>query len=239
MGSDLLRAYIVPLLNWSDPKLSIVILHVCALLCILTALIFPFIPWTVVLLVAGEGALFASHPWTLSLLIQLHRWAEHSGAVNHLGRVFEKLSADDALSDQVLDAQKIVWVVCMEHERFRAGTWSHDHLDETDPQAWVTSESSGAKGKPISGPRSVPFPLPRFPRSPSSLTPSLRPNSDVTAPEGFRWVEREEWTIDHTGGLSNKAVDKEGWMTVGPESRGPSLRERRWRRRAYKPALAP
>lgn len=228
MGSDLLRAHVVPLLNWTDPKTSTVILHLSFLAAGATVLVYQYVPWNLVLLVGGVGGIFAAHPWFLSLLGHLERSPEHRATVETVKRTLERIMANDALPDDVLDAPHLVTIRCVEHERFREGTWSHDHLDVADPPAWSKLEGHGAQGKRISGPK---YAKPLF--SFSTSRGSFQAHRDVEPPAGFEWIEGEGWLIDFAHKWGREGIDPEGWTVVGPPSLGPSLRQRRWLRRAF------
>ncbi|EGG00369.1 uncharacterized protein MELLADRAFT_111926 [Melampsora larici-populina 98AG31] len=204
LASDLVKSQIVPYLNWSNPHYSLSLLHLSLITSILFFFMGPYIPWRWVLLGIGESMFFAQHPTLQRFMIYLTPLLPTRRSMT----VVERVIANDALPDHVIDSPAIRVVVCCEHQRY-GGTgpgWSDSFLEQnTDPRAWMVE-------------------LPDHVLQPTAGLWAVQP------PDGFQWIPTEGWHIDHTS--SN--LDQHGWNLVnGTASLGPSLRRRRWLRRAY------
>ncbi|KAH9824291.1 Peroxin/Dysferlin domain-containing protein [Melampsora americana] len=208
IGSDLVKAQIVPYLDWSNPHYSLALLHLSLISSVIFFLIGPFIPWRWVLLIVGESVFFAQHPTLQRLMNYLTPLLPTQKSITLLERVI----SNDALPDHVIDSPAIRLVVCREHQRY-GGTgpgWSDTFLDQSsDPRPWMVE-------------------LPDHVLQPTAGLWAVQP------PDGFQWIPTEGWHIDHT----SSDLDSEGWHFVnGVASLGPSLRRRRWLRRAYQHSI--
>ncbi|KAA1088697.1 hypothetical protein PGTUg99_020816 [Puccinia graminis f. sp. tritici] len=70
-GIDFVKQHVLVYLDWSDPKCTLNILHAAVISSIGLALIGPFIPWRLVLLISGEAMFILNHPWIQVWLAQL------------------------------------------------------------------------------------------------------------------------------------------------------------------------
>lgn len=204
LASDAVKSQIVPYLNWSNPHYSLALLHISFLSSILFFFIGPYIPWRWVLLFIGESIFFAQHPTLQNLIVFLTPLLPTRKSMT----VIERVIANDALPDHVIDSPAIRVVVCREHQRYGGSGpgWSDSFLEQSsDPRPWMVE-------------------LPDHVLQPTAGLWAVQP------PDGFQWIPTEGWHIDHTS--SN--LDPQGWHFVnGAASLGPSLRRRRWLRRAY------
>lgn len=230
-GSDLIKSNVVSYLDWSHPHLSIALLHFCTLSSIIILFIVPFLPWRLLLLIAGESVLVAQHPLVQTFSTHL---AKHLPTRRLLARL-ERIIANDALPDHVLDAPAITTVACREHQRYGgAGSgWSDTYLEDSDPSAW-TQEQPHHVLQPAAGLWYVFclffLPSSRWEGYPSTHRFCWGGARAVQPPTGFKWIPSERWYIDHT-----TSSDDEGWCFINTAAFGPSLRRRRWLRRAFQP----
>ncbi|CAH7683593.1 Peroxin/Dysferlin domain-containing protein, partial [Phakopsora pachyrhizi] len=208
-GSDFLKENLVPYLDWSKPQISIFILHLTFVSSIAIALVAPLVPWRYLFLIGGEAILLANHPRLQKSIGRLRALSKEMAIDRKVLSIVQRIIANDALSDQVIDSTSILQVYCLEHERYGEGGWSQSHLSSGDPAPWARQLDHHEH-----------IPVPGL----DSLTP----------PAGFQWVPGEGWEICYipeVGTLTN--VESAGWVSVSPEVLGPSVRRRRWVRRAF------
>ena len=149
--SDLTDAgrQLVPYLDWSSPRISLVILQLLTLALVALFIAGPFIPWRFVFLAAGLAGLTASHPLSISIL---------SHSQPHLQKRFLEFAAraegamvDDTLTDDHLDlsAEQLRLIEVLERETKVDGQWIS--LEMTDGKTSIDVTEPGQQIKPPEG----------------------------------------------------------------------------------------
>ncbi|GAA99419.1 hypothetical protein E5Q_06116 [Mixia osmundae IAM 14324] len=214
----------VPYLDWSNERLTMVILQVAILSGIGMASIMYYVPWKYVALVGGIAALALSHPLSISLLGRSAPLMQTRS--KHILAKLQQIMEDDALNDEHLEALDIRDIELFENERLdETGQWSPHALTLRDPKPWATQASIAAG------------------LSHDTQAATAPSDAELSPPKGYRWVEGEQWRIDK---YSNWAIasdlDDDGWHystdfrpteNASDAIKAHSTRQRRWIRRAF------
>lgn len=152
-GYDLL-APTVPYLNWSSYSRSLHILQLSLLTTVLMFFIAPYVPYRLVLLIAGEGAFILTHPWTKPAIEGLMKRIDSSREGRKLMRIakegghqLREWIEQDRLDDYVVE-RGYRNVEMFENERYlpakRAasssgvvGGWSGHNLRMGERRPWT------------------------------------------------------------------------------------------------------
>ncbi|KAN0065597.1 hypothetical protein ACQY0O_000720 [Thecaphora frezii] len=215
-------APLVPYLNWSSYTRSLHVLQLSLLVTTLLFFIAPYIPYRLLLFVAGEAAFILNHPWTLPALQgvskRIHTSREGRRLVKfakQAGHRMREWIEEDRLDDHVWEKG---WrnVEMFENERLNitsrsasgvTGTWSAHHLTLGERRPWT----QGADG----------WSDDVFHVDAGS---SIDISSQVHHPlePGYTFLPSEEWRIDWGGSWSPLGVDDQGYLYTDEAWQKPS-----------------
>lgn len=199
-------APLVKYLNWSDMPRTLRLLQASVAAMVLLYFVGPYIPLRLTLLVVGEGALLANHPWVKPALAGIHKHLGTGPAAQK--RVLRKRRLMQRVMD-LLDEDRLpesVWergwrdVELFENQRFRSGMggrgaserfWTSEALLSTERRPWT--------------------------RGSDGFTPAneedLGVNKHSILPEeGYEWIDDDDWRIDWGGAWSSVGVDANGFL---------------------------
>ncbi|EPQ27380.1 uncharacterized protein PFL1_04919 [Pseudozyma flocculosa PF-1] len=217
-------APLVPYLNWSSYTRS---LHVFQLSILVTALLFfvaPYIPYRLVLFLAGEGAFILNHPWTLPALQGVGKRINSSREGRRMvkllkegGHRLREWVEQDRLDDDVWEKG---WrnVEMFENERFQptnrassssglVGGWSAHNLNVGERRPWT----KGADGWSSDDLDVIP-----------GASIDISRQVSMTLEAGWAWIPSEDWRIDWGGSWSSVGVDDEGYVYTDSSWQKPS-----------------
>jgi hypothetical protein len=120
--SDMGRS-LAPYLTWHDERISLLILQLAFISGALLIVAAPYIPWRLVLLVAGETLLFLGHPWARPLMLEASPFIQRSAKSITIQAT--QLLEDDALTDAEL-ASDFLLIERLEVETQDGATWVPD-----------------------------------------------------------------------------------------------------------------
>ncbi|WFD34409.1 hypothetical protein MCUN1_001250 [Malassezia cuniculi] len=204
---------LVPYLNWSSEERSLRILQASLVAAVAMYFIGPLIPVRLVLLLAGEGALVAHHPWVKPMVAALKK--QMASSPNAARRELRKRRLNQLVAD-LIDQDKLpdwAWaagwkdVELFENQRYvpsfgRADRrWDAANLRSNERGAW--SQRSDGWAPVEAGHVSV-----------NDVPYALEP--------GWMWIDGDDWRIDWGA----------RWSTVGGDSDGFVYTDDAWQRPA-------
>lgn len=225
---------LVPFVNWSNSRVSSVLLQISAastlLIGILVYFALPYLDMRYVFMLLGEAALVATHPFSQSLTQGIAKSPAYQLRLLRVKQVITQILADDALPDEIVlpdskgNQRTIKEIVVIESERRGLdGSWSTDALRlGKDPLAWQIlldgkehknrkSSSSIESGQAGSTSEKQTISSPTSPISRHS-TDGIVKFETISPPYGFVWIPNEAWYIDRLGQWNGPpGVDADGW----------------------------
>lgn len=235
---------LVPYFNWSDRRFSLVLLQITsASFIIISTVLFFFnaqIDMRYIFLGAGELALLASHPLSISIANDLRTAPSTRLRLVKLKALGTQMLQDDALPDSILqpndqgETRIIKEIVVYENERrILDGTWSTDVLKLEDWKPWqvlLDDQEHVSKAATSTAGSNTLSASTASNRSDDSQSPSGETVKfeTITPPRGYIWIPDEDWQIDKIGlwtrdaftdaeaGNQGRAgfIDSEGWASV-------------------------
>ncbi|CAO1638061.1 unnamed protein product [Parajaminaea phylloscopi] len=215
-------------LNWSSPQHTLLIFQVLVVATLALCFIAPYLPYRLILLVAGEGAFLLNHPWADPVLKKLVAKVGEGREGRKMKEAQRRAVARmnewikmDQLPDEVWTRG---WreVEVFENERFSddastaraalrnglgvAGKWSGHNLRYGERRPWTkgadgyADEALQVEGYSLDVSRQVAMSL----------------------EDGWEWIEGDEWRIDFLGRWSPHGVDESGWVYTDSDWHKPS-----------------
>lgn len=211
---------LVPYLDWSQPRTSLVLLQIATVTTIPIGLALPYLPLRMIALFGGLGALLAAHPVSIALLSTLGSTPSARQRSLRLAAWVQTMIRHDALDDAHLDFKEheLRRVEVFENERLGADGWSSHALTVRDPPPW---SGGGAE------------------RARLGEGTAHEPSERIAPPAGFAWIPGDGWMVDRLGqhgaeldagaccGWKARLMIAAGWLYFDNHSR----RQRRWIRR--------
>ncbi|CEH18490.1 Peroxin/Dysferlin domain [Ceraceosorus bombacis] len=211
----------VGFLNWSSYPRSLLLLQISLVLTAVLFVIGPFVPLRPILLVVGELAFLANHPWVkpavqgLSRAIDEERKQNPKGLTNRQLKKMEKRNREmmrrlqiwydeDRLDDEVWERG---WrdVEMFENERYISPTavrsgqtpgWSVHNLQYGERKAFTKAKDGWSASE----------------LEVSNFGTEISRQVAMSLEEGWEWVKGDEWRIDWIGEWSDAGVDEEGYV---------------------------
>ena len=204
---------LVPYLNWSSEERSLRILQGCLVAMVAMYFLGPLIPMRPVLLVVGEAALLANHPWVKPTVEALKKHlASSPGAARRAlrKRRMQQMVRDLIDQDKLPDwAWKSGWrdMVLFENQRYVPSfgkgerCWGANNLRDDERKPW----SRGSDGWAPEAVGAIPI---------YDVSFALEP--------GWAWIDGDDWRIDWGA----------RWSTVGGDENGFVYTDNSWQRPA-------
>ncbi|WFD30376.1 hypothetical protein MSPP1_001395 [Malassezia sp. CBS 17886] len=212
-------APLVALLNWSDVPRTLRLLQAAMVAAVALFFIGPYIPFRAVLLLGGEGALLANHPWMKPSVAAAAKRMTKGRAARRRAQRMRRLK--QAVSD-VLDEDRLpesVWahgwcdMQVYENQRLRVGLLQAPNEERWSGQNLLVGERSpwtkGADG--FSSPDAT---VDGFDFTMSMLDFALQP--------GWAWVEQDSWRIDWGGTWCSVGADEHGFVYTNSSWQNPA-----------------
>ncbi|UZJ57254.1 hypothetical protein CBS101457_006574 [Exobasidium rhododendri] len=220
-------APLVPYLNWSSYRRSLILLQGSLLLTCILFVAGPYVPIRPILLLAGEGAFVINHPWFKPGVEGMKKRIDEEKRTGKttLGRELNRIETnsrewratlrqwleEDGLDDEVWQKG---WkdFEMFENERYsttnaaNTGGWSAHNLTFGERKSFTKgSDGWSAQELEVAG-----FSIDISRQVAMSLEP------------GWQWVEGDDWRIDWVGLWSTAGVDAEGFLYTDSDWQGPS-----------------
>lgn len=231
---------LVPYFNWSNERISMLLLQLSAGITLLLAIALyfssPYLDVRYVFLVMGDSGLLACHPVSIAMMQAFLASPTTRFYKDKLAAVVQDIINDDALPDDYVfpnakgQRRTIKEIVVYENERKSLdGTWSSEPT-KGDKDTWQPWEVllDGSEYEPSSTGKRLSDQVALGSSTSSSASSSQAREcmrfDTIIPPKGYLWVHGEDWQIDRLGlwstQLSAPAVGVSGKGRQAPGQAG-------------------
>lgn len=210
---------VVKYLNWSDVPRTLRIFQATVVVLVASYFVAPFIPWRLIGFVVGELALIAHHPWLKPTVEAVKKQLED------MPGKYKRAQRQRRLKQYMLDMlnedrlPEYVWqrgwkdVEVFENQRLRTGrqsnvnelSWSAQNLHTDERKPWTRGSDGYTPDDSV------------------ARSDELRVDDiDYQLPDGYEWIEGENWRIDWGGAWSPVGVDDAGYVYTDSSWRQPA-----------------
>lgn len=203
-----LLAPLVKYLNWSDVPRTLRLFQGALVSIVVLYLVGPLVPLRFALLVGGEAALIAHHPWVKPSVEGILKYFRSGRAAQK--RILRNRRFMQRLTD-LLDEDRLpesVWasgwrdVELFENQRYRP------KKTKDQDSRWTASALRPAERRPWTKASDGDTPL----EATQPDTYQGGSKQAITLEPGWEWVDQDDWRIDWGGAWSSVGVDANGYM---------------------------